>query len=120
MYLYLKECINKFQILFTIISVKILGSRFFKTLAENEFSNIQYKIYIKVKNYNFYFNNKFHILYSLLGSRMFHYIIIRGVQKDWIFDPILASVECRIFDIRSVLLRMSDFRHSISRPSNVE
>ena len=44
----------------------------------------------------------------------------RGVQKDSIFDPILASVECRIFDIRSALLHMSDFRHSISRPSNFE
>ena len=28
--------------------------------------------------------------------------------------------ECRIFYIRSALLRMSDFRHSIDRPSNVE
>ena len=36
------------------------------------------------------------------------------------FDSIGRIVECRILDIRSALLRMSDFRHSISRPSNVE
>ena len=36
------------------------------------------------------------------------------------FDLIGLIVECRIFDIRSTLLRMSNFRHSISRPLNVE
>ena len=36
------------------------------------------------------------------------------------FDSIGRIVECRIFDIRSALLRMSDFRHSISRSSNFE
>ena len=36
------------------------------------------------------------------------------------FDSIGRIVECQIFDIRSTLLRMSDFRHSISRSPNVE
>ena len=36
------------------------------------------------------------------------------------FDSIGHIVECRIFDIRSPLLGMSDFRHSISRPSNIQ
>ena len=41
------------------------------------------------------------------------------VGSDFL-DSIGRIVECRIFDIRSALLRMSDFRHSISRSSNVE
>ena len=61
-------------------------------------------------------------------------IKIRGVQKDSIRFSIRywppSNVEystseegcfgCRIFDIRSAPLRMSDFRHSIGRPSNFE
>ena len=45
---------------------------------------------------------------------------IRGVQKDSIFDPILASVECRLFDTPSASDSMSSIRHSIGHPSNVE
>ena len=46
----------------------------------------------------------------------------RGVHNDSIRFPIRywPSVECRTFNIRSTLLRMSDFRHSINHPSNVE
>ena len=36
------------------------------------------------------------------------------------FRSDIDSVKCRIFDIQIALFRMSDFRHSISRPSNVE
>ena len=47
-------------------------------------------------------------------------VTTRGVRKDSISDSKLASVVCRIFDIRNALLQMSDFRHSIGRPSNIE
>ena len=43
-----------------------------------------------------------------------------GYFLDRIFSIRSAAYECRIFDIRSALLRMSDFGHSISSPSNVE
>ena len=54
-----------------------------------------------------------------LGSACDFHTRYRGVQKDSISDPILASVEYQIFDFRNALLRMSDFRHSIGRPSNI-
>ena len=40
--------------------------------------------------------------------------LYRNIEYSTFDQP---SVECRIFDIRSACLRMSDFRHSIGRPS---
>ena len=66
-----------------------------------------------------YKSKKFSNLYEIrrvhsVGSNVENSIRFALFVGSDFFDSIGCIIECRIFDIRSALLRMSDFRHSTS------
>ena len=86
-----------------------------KTLMHVLFSRRSMDIILCLEISFYALETKIHV-----STQSFTTSILEVCQKiRFDFNPILASVECRICDRRSALLWMSDFRYSIGRTSTV-